>query len=225
MPKFWPVAKKNKKFIIRPMPGPHSKDSAIPLGILMREIFSVARNLKEVKKVLNTGMIELNGKICKDYKMPVGLMDILSLDKDSYRMIPTAKGLRPKKVKDSSIRLAKIKNKTVLGKDKMQLNIDNGFNILVKKDDYKTGDSLLLDNKTGEIKKHMKFDKGSLIVITNGTNISKIGKVEDIHESKNMQPITLTIDVDGEKVLVPKKYVLVISDSTKPVIEMGEDDE
>ena len=40
-----------------------------------------------------------------------------------------------------------------------------------------------------------------------------------------MQPITLTIDVDGEKVLVPKKYVLVISDSGKPVIEMGENDE
>jgi len=227
MPRFWPVSRKHNKYIVKPIPGPHSKDTAIPLGILIRDVFSLARNMNEVKKILNTGKIEVNGRICRKYSMPVGLMDVMNIGDNIYRMVPTSKGLKPIRVNDGKERLLKIENKSLIGKDVIQLNMDNGYNILVKKDEYATGDSLLVDNKTNSIKNHIKFDKGVLVVVTSGTKIGKIGKIEQINPSKNMQPSTLTVDVDGDKIIVPKKYVFVIGED-KPIVQIeanGETDD
>ncbi|MAH43240.1 30S ribosomal protein S4e [archaeon] len=225
MPNFWPISRKNRKYVVRPIPGPHSKETAIPLGVLIRDVFSLARNMNEVKKILNTGKIEVNGRICRKYSMPVGLMDVMNIGDDVYRMVPSSKGLKPIQVNDGKERILKIKNKSLIGKEVIQLNMFNGYNMLVKKDEYSTGDSLLVDNKTGSIKKHIKFDKGVLVVVVSGTNIGKIGKVEQIHPSKNMQPSTLTVSVDGDKILVPKRYVLVIGEDKSAVeIEVKKDE-
>lgn len=223
MPIFWPTARKNKKFIMQIRPGPHSSDSAIPLGLIIRDIFHIARNLKEAKQILNTGKILVNGKIRKQYGLPVGLMDILSIGEDIYRMVPTASGLKPMKITDGASMLVKIKNKTVVGKDAVQLNMGNGCNILTKKDEYKTGDSLLLDTKTLGIKKHIKFGKGALVIVVDGTNRGRVGKIAGIHETTNMQPTTLTVTVDGETIIVPKRYVLIVGED-KPAVQLGSDE-
>ncbi|MFC2143717.1 30S ribosomal protein S4e, partial [Candidatus Aenigmatarchaeota archaeon] len=31
-PRFWPIERKNKKYIISPKPGPFAKEDSIPLG-------------------------------------------------------------------------------------------------------------------------------------------------------------------------------------------------
>jgi len=51
-PKMWKIKRKGLKYILKQNPGPHSLKICIPLGTLLRDVMSIATNLREVKNIL-----------------------------------------------------------------------------------------------------------------------------------------------------------------------------
>jgi len=222
-PEFWPIERKTKKFVVEPLPGPYSKDSCLPLGVVLRDILHYARNMNEVKILLNQGAVKVNGIPRKEPGFGVGLMDVVGIGDEHYRMVPTKHGLRLRKIdkNESGIRLLRLQNKRVVKKGKVQLNFHDGRNILIEKNNYKTGDVFVFDFNESKIKNVISFEKGILAIVVRGNNIGSIGKIEDILVTKSPMENQVVIDLGMRKITLPKSYIFAVG-KTEPVISLGE---
>jgi len=222
MPKTWPLPRKGYKWITKPMPGPHRLNLSMPLNLVLKNLLKYVKILKEAKYILNKGDVVINGKIRKSHKFPVGFMDVIeipSLD-EYYRVLLDRKGrfyaLKIKK-DEALLKPFKIIGKKILKKGKFQINFYDGTNKLAGKDGYKVGDTLVLDLKKREIKKHLKFDKGSKIFLFEGKYAGSFGVVEEIIKMPRKDSIVVSSGKNKFETL--KKYAFVIDDS----FSLGED--
>ncbi len=221
-PGFWPIEKKTKKFVVAPRPGPHAKEKCIPVALLIRDILNYARSLNETKTILNNGSVKIDGRVRKDPNFPVGLMDVFTIGDEQYRILPRGRGMQTVKIekKEAGIKLCRIVNKNHV-KKKTQLNLHDGKNMLVDKDEYKTGDTLVIDLEKNAIKDVIKMKKGSIGLVVSGKNAGKIGKIEDVIVTKSSQPNKVMMKIGSESYEILKNYVFVVG-SDKPMINLGE---
>ena len=208
-PKSWSMKKKGIKFVTRPSSGLHSLRESMPLSLLLTNLLKYARTRKEVKKILNEKKIWINGKVRKDLGFAVGLMDVISVPSldECYRVYYNHLGrfqLLPIKGEEREIKLVKIENKTVLKTGKYQINNTDGTNFVLDKNDYATGDTLIVSLKEEKIKEHLQFKKGARIFITAGNKVGVVGTLEEIKD-KNI--LVKTKDLEFETL---KKYAFVI---------------
>jgi len=215
-PRTWNIKRKVNKFIIKPNPGGQELEFTIPLHTLFKEMLGLVKNNREMNYILKTQKILVDGKPRYTPKYPVGLMDVVEipLSHEAYRLLINEKNLLyAKKTKQPKEKIVRIQKKTILKKGLMQLNLSDGRNLLVKKDSYKTGDSLLLEIPSQEIKEHLVFEKQAWVYLLRGNHVGSIGTVEDIKGS------IVKVMINKEKIETPKAYALVIG-KTKPAIEL-----
>ena len=218
-PKSWRIKRKGIKFITRPNPGPHSQDKCMPLNLVLRDMLDYASTTKEVKHILYKKGVLVDGKPRKDIKFPVGFMDVVEIPelKEHYRMLIDNKGyLEMKQIdkKEAALKPYKVIKKTMLKGGKIQLNLSFGTNILVKKDSYSTGDTLMLEMPKLEIKEHIKFEKGAYVLLTSGSHIGDHGVVEEIKD----EMITFKSS-SGKSYKTYKKFAIAIGKG-KPAISL-----
>ena len=147
-PENWPIHPKEDKWTVKTSPGSHALDKSMPLLIVVRDILQVADNAREAKIIINKGDILVDGRPIKDYKFPVGFMDVIELPKSEkiYRVLPDEKGrliLHPITKRNKGFKLCRVVDKTTLKEGKTQLNLHDGRNILTE-DQYKTADVVKL---------------------------------------------------------------------------------
>ena len=137
---------------------------SLPMVVILRDMLGYANSSREVKYILEKKNVTVDGIRRRDYRFPVGLFDVLSLNdiNEHFRVILDKKGkidLIKIGKEESMLKLCRIKGKCVV-KGKVQLNLYGGRNIIVKEDEYKTGDAVLLDlSKKNEIKQKIHLDK------------------------------------------------------------------
>lgn len=215
-PVSWPVKRKTSKFVIRPNPGKLFKYS-LPLSIVFKNLLKYCKTQKEVKAILQDNEVLINGIRRKDSKYPLGLMDVLmfSNTKEQFRLIlGTNKKLFLLKLtpEQAKFRIVKIIGKSVLGKEKIQLNLFDGTNILVKKSEHKVGDSIIIDFKNS-IQKHLSMEKGAYVFLISGKHVGEHGQVRDINQ--NM----IKIKTNDSEFETPKEGTYIIG-KTKPEINL-----
>lgn len=220
-PRSWKVKRKGIVYITKPSPGPHKIEMALPLNVILRDVLNYATTNREVKFMLANKDITVDGIRRRDPKFPVGLFDVLSLNEigEHFRIILDKKGsiILIKISKDeSSLKLCKIIGKKMI-RGKAQLNLYDGKNLLVEKDSYKAGDSVLvgLDKKPLEIKEHIKLANGSLIFLTGGKHIGEIGNVQDITGSRIIYKAE-----NGDVIETLKKYAFMVG-KDKPLLKLA----
>lgn len=167
-----PIKRKGAKYVVRAFS--HIQDS-VPVLIAIRDMLKLAKTSNEVKKILQTQSIKLNGRIVKDYHESIKLFNILEANKIYFlSILPTGKfALIESKSKNS--RLCKIINKRLLRTKLFQLNLHDGSNIITK-DNFSVGESLYLD-MNGKIVKRVPLEKGSRVFIMSGGHIGKEGEI------------------------------------------------
>lgn len=184
-PKSWKVKKKYVKFVSKPNPGPHNIGMSLPLNVIIRDILGYAKSLKEVKFILKNKNVAVDGIRRRDSRFPVGLFDVLSFNETNeyFRVILDTKGkieLVNIDKQESSHKICKIIGKTAI-RGKVQLNLNDGRNVVTDDPQYKVGDAVLLAlNGKAKIKEKISLDKGVMIYLTDGKHIGEIGKVVDI---------------------------------------------
>lgn len=213
----WPINRKEQKWVIRPNPGPHPLKRCLPLGLLVIKLLNYAKTARESRIILRNGEILINNQVRKNPKFPVGVMDIIEIkNKNEYfRLFINPKNkyelIRLNK-KEINLKMGKIINKKTLKGGLMQLNLYDGRNLLVNKDVYHTGDSLLINLGSNEIISHLKLENGAYVYLIGGKYTGNIGKIESILGQKKLQPSKISVIIGNKKIETLKKYAFVISE-------------
>ncbi len=216
-PKTWTLRKKEHMFTLRPTPGAHSRDTSIPLLIIIRDILGFAKTKQEVVTLLHGKNVLVNLKRQKDHRFPVGVMDTLSFEDidEHYRIMINMKGKLAlnKTSKDrTKIRPVKISGKTTLQKGVIQLNFTDGTNMMIKKDSYKVGDTLIIEHPN-KIKDHIKIEPGSYVYFTKGKQVGKSGIIENVSQEKIIFKMK-----DGKKQETSKNYAFIVGKDKSAVV-------
>jgi len=181
------LKRKTKVFTFKSRPGPHSKETSVPLGFAVRDLLEVSNNLKETKKILTEGSVKVNGTIRKDGRFPVGLFDVVEITpvKKKYRVLLDKKGriiLTEIDFKGETYKVSKIVNKKTGKNSKIKITTNDGFTFELGKEKATIGDSVKIvfpEIKMGAVY-HM--DKDGVAFITGGTHVGEITTVEGITE-------------------------------------------
>ncbi|MFQ6135808.1 MAG: 30S ribosomal protein S4e [Candidatus Hydrothermarchaeales archaeon] len=229
-PRTWKLRRKEHVWAVKPRPGPHPQERSLPLLLVVRDVLGYARNSREAKKIIHEGSIVVNGKVRKDFKFSVGLMDILQIPKTKEQSLVLfdKKGkiiLTKIKKKESKSRLCRIVDKTVVDGGHIQLNLHDGTNYLVKvkdpkkpkEDIYKTKDTVLMNLKDNSLSGHIPFKEGNLALIIGGAHMGEVAKIEEIRVVRSPNPNIVVLSSNDKKFQTIDDYLFMIGEN-KPVI-------
>jgi len=214
-PKSWAINRKERAYVQRPKPSGHRLSHSLPLVVVIRDLLKFAKTAREVKYVLNQGIVLINGKVVKEPKRSVGLMDVIEFSTigKTYRVLMDRIGkLVLIEQRGHNDVVASVSGKTTLKGKKTQLNLLNGMNIIATKDLYKVGDTIVI-GPNGEIKDHFRLEKGSLVYFIGGKHVGETASVEDIKGN------VLMIRKQNEVFETRKGFAFVIG-RDQPVIEI-----
>ncbi|MBW3019205.1 30S ribosomal protein S4e [Candidatus Woesearchaeota archaeon] len=187
VPKSWTLEKKKNVFSIRPQPGAHLSNFSVPVAHMLRTL-DLAGTVREIKYIMNSKAIIIDGEPVKNYRKPVGFMDCISIPalKRNFRVLLNEKGkLTYLEVPDSEIgkKLSRVEGRRTVKGGKIQLNLSDGRNVLSNVE-CKVGDSVLIAVPVQNITNVFPLEKGATIMLVNGKHTGMIGIVEDIKDNR-----------------------------------------
>jgi len=222
-PTFWAIKRKESRFVLRVMPGPHPKRRAYPLGMVLRDVLKVASTMREAERILNAGKVKVDGVVKRDSNLAIGLMDIIELATgQAYRMVPKDSALLTTiAIEDSEkgVKLVRVRSKTTIKGKKIQYGFHDG-KTLISDQKLKVGDTCMIDVSKVQIKSHFPFENGSTALIITGENAGTVGKIEDIKDGIFSLPKRALVSFDGKSVELPVEMVMVVG-KDKPVIKVN----
>lgn len=205
-PRTYKIPRKIYKWSVKTMPGPHPAEQSIPVAVLLRDVLGIVKNLREVKYVLRRGYLKLDGTIIREYRYPVGLMDVIELvpTNEFYRILPDTVGyLRPKKISGDEVVLKplRIKNKIMIKGSNIQLTTHDGRNFVVSKDSelysLKPGDTILFKYDSKEIIGWFRMEPGTYALIVWGRKRGVSGKIVNIWKPHPLKQKMVAIEIDS----------------------------
>ncbi len=215
-PRTWPIPRKvGGRFITKPNPGGHSLEHTLPLVVVFRDVLKKAETRKEVKRILYNNTIQVDGVRRKDLAYPFGLLDTLYIKEinEAYRLVMNTRGklelleIPPEEVNK---KIVKIKVKKHIKGGDIQLGLDDGRTIIVKKEDkdkYKVGDSLFIEVPSQKILDIYKLEPGCWIYISKGRHAGVKGKFKSLEQDNDI----MILETDKGDIRVKKEYGIIIS--------------
>ena len=88
-----------------------------------------------------------------------------------------------------------ITDKTTIKGGKTQFNLHDGRNSLVDKE-YSSGDVIVVEIPEQTVNDHIKFESGTVGLITGGKHIGELGRIKEINITKSSKPNTVEIETD-----------------------------
>jgi small subunit ribosomal protein S4e len=196
------------------MPGPHTRKFSYPIGVVLRDLLHVCSNIREVKRSLNKGLINVDGKMIRHPNFPIGLMDTLEIkpSNQSYRFVPSnGIPLFPIEINsdEKNLKLEKIKSKVTSKENLYQYCLHDGRTFL-SKESYNVNDTCLIDLPKFGIKNHVELKEGCTVIVTRGENAGNIGKVEEIKSGSFSLPKRVLVSMGEKTVELPIDIVMAI---------------
>jgi ribosomal protein S4E len=210
MSKLWPVPRKGKRKVYVAVPS-HSTSKGISVLFILRDLLGIVKTRKEARYVTFSGLVKVNNKIRKDENFPVQVFDTLNLEKGklNYRLEIVNRKFSLKEIssKEAETKVVKISGKTILGKNLVQMNLEDGQNIL-SNEKFSVGDSVILNTIKDEITKVLPLKEGANIEVISGKHAGKTGKLKGFEELSRGRDYV--VKLNGVEVRLPYKTILVI---------------
>lgn len=223
-PRSWDISRKGARFVFKPLPGPHGIASSYPLGVVVRSIGATEYLGRELKFMLKTGKVLVDGRQRKTASFPVGLFDLVSVPVEgaSYRMVPTPKGLVPKKVPDgeSGTKLCSVKAKIMVRGGHTQYGLHDGRSIVSDGLRLSPGDSVLLEVPSQKVLGQAKLEKGSLGLVLTGERAGQLGKIAEVKTGTISREKMVKISLPSGDAEIPSRLVFPVG-ADKPLIGVG----
>jgi small subunit ribosomal protein S4e len=223
-PKFWPIHRKEALWSVRPSPGPHPLKVSTPLTVVLRDFLGFAETAKEATRIIKEGKVKVDGRIRRDARYSIGLMDVFELpDADqSYRVLPEHGGrfiLHPISKAETDYKLCRIIGKTTVRGGKTQLNLHDGRSILIDEGSYAVGDIVKIDVVGQEIIDHISFQPGVRVIITGGRSQGQFGILLDLGEEPGKKRTATIRTPENDDVRTLASYVFAVGTET-PLISL-----
>lgn len=216
-PRSWTIARKTNVYTTKPAPGAHAVERALPLSTVLRDYLKLAATGREARRAIGEGKILVDGRVVKDAKFAVGFMDVVTIPAlaQSWRVTLDAKArlrIVPVDAKQAGWKLVQVRDKTTIKGGQTQLNLHDGRNLLVKKDDYKTGDVLRLEVPAQKITGHFPLGEGAEVFITGGRHAGEIAPVQSIEVTMSHKPNLVLLKGKENSFTTIKPYAFPIGD-------------
>ncbi len=201
-PKSWIIGRKASKFVTATRPGPHNA-GALPIAVWMRDHQGLARNMKEIKQILRDRQVVVNGKVCTDPHIGLGVFDIISfprLDKHYIMLLDKTGRFTAREIDGdgAKLRLAKIRNKTTLPRGIVQLNLLFGANV-IGDNTYRPKDSIVLtlgvdgDERFG-IRDHFPYAVGNTAMVVGGQHSGRVARIIEVIPVQGSVPNRVSLE-------------------------------
>lgn len=189
-PKSWPIVRKGTTYVVRPNFNLHK---GISILMILRDMLKIVQNRKEAKKAIHTESILLNKKAVRDEKNAALLFDIITIvpSKKNYRLELLENGkftLNEVSEKEAGKKISKISNKKILKGKKVQINFNDGRNV-VSNVKCSVGDSAVIDVEKKKIEKILEMKEKSNVFVFEGKHAGKKGIIEKIDAKKGIAEI------------------------------------
>jgi small subunit ribosomal protein S4e len=220
MPRSWPLPRKTTVWVTRPSPGAHSLELCMPITLVVRDVLGMAKTAREVRFILHNELAQVDGRVVKDTRRGVGLMDVLSVGDEHFRCVLDHNGrlrYRPISAAEASWKVCRIEGKTTIKGGQTQLNLHDGRNIIV--DDpqaYNTGDSLKLNLPDQKILEHIRFGEGTRCFLIGGAHVGSTAEVKEYITKRSSMPNE--VQFDGFDTVA--RNVFAIGDASLPLTEV-----
>ncbi len=226
-PRSWKIERKSHTWVVRPRPGGQRLEDSIPLLHVVRDILGYAESYREAKRILKEGKVLVDGKVAKDPKRSVGLMDIVEIpaSKERYVVIVDKAGslkLKPIKATEAKTKLLSIAGKTMVKGGMMQLNFHDGRNLIVdskKANGFGVYDSIVMNLKDNSIKQRLKYESGALAFVTKGSHRGEVATIKEINKIRSPMPNVVNLEKEGKVFRTVEDYIFVVG-KDKPLLSV-----
>lgn len=220
MPRSWALPRKTTVWVTRPRPCGHPLDRCMALTVILRDVIGIAGNKREVKRLLATRKVLVDGRIETDPLRGVGLMDVLTVGEDNYRCVLDEKGkLRYRNIgsKDAAWKVCRIDDKTTVRGGRTQYNLHDGRNIIDEgAKTYNTGDSLRISLPEQKVLEHFVFEQGATAYLVGGQHVGSLATVDERVEKRSSMPNEVQFSDFG----TVERNVFVVGNTVLPGIEV-----
>ncbi len=211
-PRTWGMLdRKENKFTLRPHPSGHSMEFTLALGTVLRDYLGLAGTMAEAQKLCHANEVLVDGKRRKDRRATIGLFDVLSIPtlKKQWRVTLDAKGrliVEELAANAAGQKVARVVGKTMLAGGKLQLNLYDGKNILVGKDQkVRVGDSVVISLPDLKVKKVLALEEGATVFLVKGKHAGATGTLKSV-----VADTAKYLNADKEEIETSKRYLFVV---------------
>ena len=221
VPKSVHIHRKENVWSVKTKAGPHKKDAAVPLGIVLRDFIGIARNIKEATIMMDQGSVKVDGVIRKDHQFSIGLFDIISIEaqEKAYRVLIDKRGrLFVKEMeKESNEKLCKVAKKKMVSKG-IQITTNDGRVFLGT--DAKVGDSLKVKVPSNKVESVIPMKNGAFVYITSGSHSGEKAQVLEIISGTPNRDRMVKLKTEDREFETIAENVFVIGDKTVEIEEL-----
>ena len=208
-PRSWDISRKSDRFVFKPLPGPHPIAASYPLGVVVRDLASMANLTRELKFMMRTGKVKVDGMERRTPRYPVGLFNVVSvpLEGADFRLVPSPKGLALAKVTSDEARtkLCKVRSKTKIRGGHIQYGLHDGRSMVDDKVDLSPGDAVLIEVPSQKVLGQAKLAKGSLGLILSGDRAGQMGKIAEVKEGSISREKMVRLSLPGGEAEIPTR--------------------
>ncbi|MHA2172203.1 MAG: 30S ribosomal protein S4e [Candidatus Kariarchaeaceae archaeon] len=226
-PTTWPIHRKGTKWLPKISPGPHSKENGMPLMILLRDVLKLGQTRKEVKYILSTRQVVVDGRVRTNERFPVGHMDIVEFpsSKKLYRVqLHRSDKLLPFEIpkKEKGFKICKVIGKRNVRGGGLQVSLHDGRNILIEQTDkmakqIKGQDSVKISVPSQEILEVYHLEEDARAMVTEGRHRGRIGRIVDITRryGPKASEVVFSDEEGDEEFRTALDYVFIIGPDLK----------
>ncbi len=196
-----PITRKGTTYVVRAV---SNVNNSVPVLIALRDILKLAKTSREVKAMMHSGLLKLNGRKIKSQNESIQLFNILEAGKHYQLSLLPTKKFTFEEIKNPSSRLVKVTGKKLLSGNKIQLNLHDGSNT-ISKEKISINDTLHLDF-SGKITSHIQFEKAKDVFILSGKYAGLKGT---LHSVINGNAKIKLKNIEGERE-IPRSHIIAL---------------
>ncbi len=210
-PKFLNIHKKETKYVAKAAPGRHSAEKALPLLLVLKQL-GIAKITKDAKKVIKGKLVSVNGKAVRDYRYPVGINDVISINGVNYAVSINRLGKATyEKLEGNEAEMPFKIVRKYKAKGKLMLQLHDGKNINADKfADASINDSLVVALPSGEARALLKLEKDAKCFVIDGIHVGVKGIIKEVKKGDMHTPTTVIVEYGNESFETPVNNIMVI---------------
>lgn len=193
--------------------------------IILRERLNYALTNKECMQICMERCVKVDGKVRTDHNYPAGFMDVVELEKsnDRFRLLFDTKGrfvLVRLDRQEAQSKLCRV-NKSFISANKIPVVVTHdGRTIRYPDPDVKVNDTIRVNIATGKMTEIVKFELGSMVMLTGGRNAGRVGALMHIEKHEGSFDVVTVKDSKGNVFSTRLGNVFVIGSGQTPLVTL-----